>query len=341
MRRIFTAILLLAVAVAMAQAAARYSITVVPGEHGSVASDLTQAEAGTVVTITVTPDADYELGALLVEERVTTGILDDDDAWEPARAPRRAAVATSDAGGGVFTFVMPAVGVKVSAIFLHVPFEVECVYGEQGEAVATPSQARPGETVTLTAPEVEGYTFSHYVALFGDTEIAVEDGRFVMPEGPVTVEAVYVPRSYHVLAQVSSRGVVTAEAAMMPTGETVVLTVVPNEGFVVNEVTVERVKVVDGELDDDDDAWEPARVPARAQSVVAVTCHDWCTYSFVMPPSHVRVTATFTAGPITGIDDVGLDACARSEERYNLQGQRVSDDYRGIVINDGRKIYKY
>lgn len=336
MRRLYTAILLLVVAVAMAQAAARYSITVVPGEHGSVASDVTQAEAGTVVTITVTPDVDYELGALLVEERVTTGSLDDDDAWEPARAPRRAAVATTDAGGGVFTFVMPAVGVKVSAIFLHVPFEVECVYGEHSAPVATPGQARPGETVTLTAPEVEGYTFSHYVALFGDTEIAVEDGRFVMPEGPVTVEAIYVPRSYHVLAQVSSHGTVTAEAAMMPTGETVVLTVVPNEGFVVNEVTVERVKVVDGELDDDDDAWEPARVPARAQSVVAVTCHDWCTYSFVMPPSHVRVTATFTAGPITGVDDALTDLPAE-QARYNVNGQRVGRDYRGVVIEGGRK----
>ena len=328
---------MLVVIAAMAHAAARYTITVEPAEHGSVASDVAQAAAGTTVSLTVTPDDGYELATLAVEERVTTGSLDDDDAWEPARAPRRAAIATTDAGGGVYTFVMPDVGVKVHATFIHVPLEVVCLYNEMGTAIATPERARPGETVTLSAPDCLGYTFDRFVVMCGDTEVVVNGNSFVMPDGEVTVETIYLPRNYHVVIEASGLGEITTESNVVPVGSTVVLTIVPVSGYTVKEVTVEEVQVVDGTLDDGNDAWEPARAPARAPAGIEVTCHDWSTYSFVMPPYHVRVLTSFAAGPVTAVDSVPVDPMQHNAPCYNIHGQRVGSDYRGVVIQGGTK----
>jgi hypothetical protein len=42
--------------------------------------------------------------------------------------------------------------------------------------------------------------------------------------------------------------------------------------------------------------------------------------------------------PVTGIDQVtNNDQRPENNKIYNLQGQRVSDSYRGIVIKNGRK----
>ncbi len=50
------------------QEVTKYAVTVTTPENGTVTADKTEAAAGKTITLTITPDADYELGALSVKD---------------------------------------------------------------------------------------------------------------------------------------------------------------------------------------------------------------------------------------------------------------------------------
>ena len=56
-----------------------------------------------------------------------------------------------------------------------------------------------------------------------------------------------------------------------------------------------------------------------------------------MPAAPVTVTATFKEPVVTGITDINA-AKPKTGQRYNLMGQPVGKDYKGIVIEDGKKL---
>lgn len=113
-------------------------------------------------------------------------------------------------------------------------------------------------------------------------------------------------------------------------GETVTLTVTPNNGYELETLTV---TTVDG---------EPSGAPMlrlRGGSV-ELTPGENGTYTFEMPAAPVTINATFKETTVTGLID--LDAVQpKSGQRYNMMGQLVGKDYKGIVIEDGvKKIVK-
>lgn len=56
-------------------------------------------------------------------------------------------------------------------------------------------------------------------------------------------------------------------------------------------------------------------------------------------PNHVRPILAFSYEEDTPTGIVDLDAVQpKSGKRYNLMGQPVSKDYKGIVIEEGKKI---
>ena len=61
------------------------------------------------------------------------------------------------------------------------------------------------------------------------------------------------------------------------------------------------------------------------------------TYQFVMPDSPVNVTATFKKWYPTAIEEINVNE-SKSGKRYNLMGQPVGRDYKGVVIENGKKI---
>ena len=61
-------------------------------------------------------------------------------------------------------------------------------------------------------------------------------------------------------------------------------------------------------------------------------------FSFLMPPSAVTVNVTFGEGIWTGVEEVQVVPRLKTGIRYNVMGQRVDENYRGIVIVDGDKI---
>ena len=131
--------------------------------------------------------------------------------------------------------------------------------------------------------------------------------------------AITLPESFE-------NGSVTCDKTEAAEGETVTLTVTPDDGYELETLTV---TTVDG---------EPSGAPVlrlRGGSL-ELTPGENGTYTFQMPAAPVTVSATFKETTVTGLID--LDAARlKSGQRYNLMGQPVSRDYKGIVIEDGRK----
>ncbi len=103
-------------------------------------------------------------------------------------------------------------------------------------------------------------------------------------------------------------------------GETVTLTVTPNNGYELETLTVTIVDVTLG---------------ARAN--VDITEGENGTYTFAMPAAPVTVSASFKMSTPTGVDYLNINN-SKSNQRYNLMGIPVGKDYRGIVIENGKKI---
>ena len=140
--------------------------------NGKVESSKTSAVTGQEVTLTVTPDEGYVLGALTV----TYG-----------EGNKLEVTANED---GTYTFAMPANYVMVSAEFVKT-YKVEVATNiTNGKVTVNNPIAKEGDTVTVTVTPDEGYEVSK--VFVNGTEIKVnEDGTysFAMPASDVTVSA--------------------------------------------------------------------------------------------------------------------------------------------------------
>ena len=132
--------------------------------------------------------------------------------------------------------------------------------------------------------------------------------------------AINVPESFE-------HGMVTSDKEAASIGETVTLIVTPDNGYEIETLTVTFSPEV-----------EPsgAQIRLRGGSVDIIPGTDLNTFTFEMPAAPVYVNATFKEATVTGVQDLNA-AQPRSGQRYTLMGQPVGDDYKGIVIQDGKK----
>lgn len=141
-----------------------------------------------------------------------------------------------------------------------------------------------------------------------------------------------------------SHGTVTVSPTDATAGQQVTITVTPHDGYGINkkDITVEAT-VTPG----------VAQAPAQAPQVgffIDIEGEEPTdksmptSYTFTMPqePLNVVVKTTFHELEITAITDVGEWASpARNSQagyRCDMNGRRVSDDYKGIVIVNGKKL---
>ena len=131
--------------------------------------------------------------------------------------------------------------------------------------------------------------------------------------------AINVPESFE-------HGTVTCDKVAASIGETVTLTVTPNEGYELENLTVT--------FTNED---EPSGAPLRLRGgPVELTSGENGTYTFEMPAAPVTVNATFKESTVTGVEDINV-ATTKRGQRYNIIGQPVGKDYKGIVIENGKK----
>ena len=98
-----------------------YAVEILPTMNGYVMCDKATAAQGETVTLTLGHAPSYTLEQLLVESELIGGGMSDDGAWEPAMAPAHIMVPTTKVSENIYTFVMPASKVKVTATFVLMP----------------------------------------------------------------------------------------------------------------------------------------------------------------------------------------------------------------------------
>jgi hypothetical protein len=130
-----------------------------------------------------------------------------------------------------------------------------------------------------------------------------------------------VPTFAITLPESFEHGTVTCDKETAAEGEIVTLTVTPEQGYEIDVLTVTTV----------DNA---SSAPLRDN--VDLTPGENGTYTFAMPAAPVTVSASFKESTPTAVDNLNIDN-SKSSVRYNILGQPVGKDYKGIVIENGHK----
>ena len=155
-----------------------YTVTVMPSEHGTVSANPEGGNYQAEITLTITPEAGYELDTLTVKDASQNTITVTDN-----------------------KFKMPASNVTVSATFKAIDYTVTIGTIANGSVTASKTaQVHVGDEITLTSTANGGYKFVSYnvVETGSGNNITVTDGKFTMPAASVTVTATFVGIGYTV-----------------------------------------------------------------------------------------------------------------------------------------------
>ena len=226
-------------------------VTITPAENGTVTADKETAKYGETVTLTVAPATGYEFDRLTV--------LDGETALNTMQM-------SEFEGTMNYTFTMPAGNVKVYATFKAIDYTITIEPAENGTITADKNTAHYGETVTLTITPAAGYELDQLNVPL------TEGNRFEMPAGNVEISATFKMVDYAITITPSENGTVTADKATANMGETVTLTITPNEGYEFDQLTI---------------------MNGTTQVAVEITTDG--KYTFVMPAGNVEVSATYKA----------------------------------------------
>ncbi len=187
---------------------------------------------------------------------------------------------------------------------------------EGGTLNANKQEAIQGEYVRLRAVPDAGCQLEKIEVTYGDQEtVTVNNNAFYMPAGNVTVTATFTMNEYSVTVNASENGTVTADRTEgLHAGDTVELTIEPDEGFALDTLKVMQDET---EIDVSEDG------------------------KFRMPAGDVTVTATFKAdapsAPAFGehrmrlSDEICLEYYLTLPDDYDLDDAEVV-----FTVSDGR-----
>ena len=151
-----------------------------------------------------------------------------------------------------------------------------------GTASANPSTAEALTEITLTATPNRGYHFKEW-QVESPEELVITNDKFLMPDGDVEIKAIFEKNTstgggtgtgattYPITVKSAKNGDVTASHKSAAKGTTVILTVDPDKGYVLDSLTVLDGKDKERKLTDKGDG----------------------KFTFTMPASKVTVEASF------------------------------------------------
>ena len=236
-------------------AATKYTVTANAATNGSVGANVDSAAKGTQVTLTITPKSGYELDTLTVKDASNAVLSVTDN-----------------------KFTMPASNVTITATFKAqaAKYNVTINSATNGKVTANTASCTAGTEVVLTAAPNAGYELDTLTVMNTTTNasVAVSGGKFTMPAGNVNVVATFkatTASTYKVTVNAISNGAVTANTTSAKAGDTITLTVAPNSGYELDELSVKN---------------------ATSNASVAVS-GSGNTRTFTMPASNVTIAATF------------------------------------------------
>ena len=251
--------------------ATTYNVTVKDATGGRVVVNDKAPEAGDTIIITVTPNT-----GKLIDKVTVTG-------------KDGKAVAVTDKGDGTYTFVQPAGDVTVEVTFKDeapapaTKYNVTVKDATGGKVEVSTKTPEAGTTVTITATPDSGKEVDTVTVTDEDgkavTVTKQADGTYtyVQPAGDVTVEVTFKDEApapattYNVTVKDATGGRVVVNDKAPEAGDTIIITVTPNTGKLIDKVTV----------------------TGKDGKAVAVTDKGDGTYTFVQPAGDVTVEVTF------------------------------------------------
>ncbi len=237
-----------------------YTVTVSNDGKGTGTATPSTAAAGTMISLTATPNKGYHFKEW---EVISGGVTIKDN-----------------------KFTMPNDNVEVKAVFeedVPAPTEFTITMKTDGNGTASASHAKAivGTEITLSATPKTGYHFKEWQVISGS--VAIKDNKFLMPNDNVEVKAIFEKNTptgggtgagattYPITVKSAKNGDVTASHKSAAKGTTVILTVDPDKGYVLDSLTVLDGKDKERKLTDKGDG----------------------KYSFIMPADKVTVEASF------------------------------------------------
>ena len=146
-----------------------YTVTVSNDGKGTGTATPSTAAAGTMISLTATPNKGYHFKEWQV---ISGGVTIKDD-----------------------KFTMPSANVEVKAIFekdappAPTEYTITVTSGDNGTASASHAKAVVGTEITLTATPNKGYHFKEWQVISGG--VTIKDDKFTMPSANVEVKAIF------------------------------------------------------------------------------------------------------------------------------------------------------
>lgn len=174
-------------------------------------------------------------------------------------------------------------------------YDVSCATVEGGTLSASPTLAKAGTQITLTATPNAEYTFNNDWSVKDASEnpVTVTGGKFTMPASNVTVSGTFTKKTYAITANIADNGTYTvkvggAEVSSASKGDKVTLEASPADGYLCDGWTVKET------------------VSGDAVSV--------SNNAFNMPAAAVTITTSFSEIP-----DVEYDHAGTESDPYSVQ----------------------
>lgn len=269
------------------------TLNVTVGERAITSGD-TVAE-GETVTVVVAPNEGYKADPYYSYEEKVTG----EDGTETTET-KDVHLTPVEGEENTYTFVMPGYGVTIDGGFTAIEYSITTTVLPEGRGSVEgiPATAHVGDEITFTVKPENGYVVD--TVKMGETTLTAEDDetyKFTMPAADVTVTATFKEKTYTVTVNAGEHGNAKTDKEAYKEGDTVIVTVEANEGYVVDSV------MMGGEL-----------LQAKEDG----------TYEFTMPAENVTVTVTFKAVTYTVTVDAVEHGTATTDKEAYQKGEPVT-----------------
>lgn len=238
------------------------TLNVTVGERAITSGDI--VAEGETVTVVVAPNEGYKADPYYSYEEKVTG----EDGTETTEK-KDVQLTPVEGEENTYTFVMPGYGVTIDGGFTAIEYSITTTVLPEGRGSVEgiPATAHVGDEITFTVKPENGYVVD--TVKMGETTLTAEDDgtyKFTMPAANVTVTATFKEATYTVTVDAGEHGTAKTDKEAYKEGDTVIVTVEANEGYVVDSVMM-------GENE--------------------LTAKEDDTYEFMMPAENVTVTVTF------------------------------------------------
>nr|MCR5341403.1 leucine-rich repeat protein [Saccharofermentans sp.] len=187
----------------------QYSITVSYSAGGTATSDPRKAGINDLVSVICKPNNGYEVASITVNGE-----------------------------SGEESFLMPAKNTKVYVTFKKTDYRITLACGPNGEAGVTKDTANIGDKITVNTYPNPGYVLD-FIKVNNNQ---ITGSTFTMGAGNTTVEVHFKLKDLKVKVTALPGGTAKADVTTAKMGETVTLTVTPDEGYKLSYIMVNNKK---------------------------------------------------------------------------------------------------